>query len=88
MKSGLDRIRLRPLRYLTKLALFNSATAAMYAALIFLLGWEELTAELQESSLALLALTLVLGNLTFCLTDLLLTRLERLYQNKISKKLP
>ena len=88
LKSGLDRIRLRPLRYLTKLALFNSATAAMYAALIFLLGWEELTAELQESSLALLALTLVLGNLTFCLTDLLLTRLERLYQNKISKKLP
>ena len=74
MKPGLDKSRLR---ILWKLLLFNGATSAMYWVLIRLLGMEQLAAEFAESGRWMLAVMLVLGNLTFLLLDVLLKRLEK-----------
>ena len=59
------------------LLLFNGATSAMYWVLIRLLGMEQLAAEFAESGRWMLAVMLVLGNLTFLLLDVLLKRLEK-----------
>ena len=74
VKPGLDKSRLR---ILWKLLLFNGATSAMYWVLIRLLGMEQLAAEFAESGRWMLAVMLVLGNLTFLLLDVLLKRLEK-----------
>ncbi len=62
---------------LWKLLLFNAAAAALYASLIFLLGLHALAQEFQQMGTLLLVLTLLLGNATFFLLDLLLTRMDR-----------
>lgn len=87
LKSLLDRISLRLLRVLVKLALFNVATAVMYGVLIYLLSLEAVAAEFQNEAPWVLILTLLLGNLTFICTDFLLTRLERLYRQRFGKKI-
>ena len=75
LREGFDR---KPpvLRWTLKLLLFNGATAALYALLIFVLGLDELTAEYREMSAALLLVTLALGDLVFVIYDVLLRRLE------------
>lgn len=65
VKPKLDKCKLR---ILWKLLLFNAATFAMYAGLIFVLGMTELLEDFQGMTVA----TLILGNITFFLLDNLL----------------
>ena len=69
--------RKRPLvRWCAKLLLFNTATLALYAVLIFVLGLDALVQEYRETGTALLLATLAMGNAAFLVYDLALTRLK------------
>lgn len=71
--------RKRPLvRWCAKLLLFNAATLALYAVLIFVLGLDALVQEYRETGTALLLATLVMGNAAFLVYDLALSRLKAL----------
>ena len=84
-KPALDRLPKLP-RLLTKLLIFNAATAALYGFLILVLRLEALVQEARETGAGLLILLLVLGNLTFLLFDLVLSRLPTLLQHALHKK--
>lgn len=72
VKPYLDRLRLG---FLWKLLLFNGASAMLYGILLHLLGLAEIAGEFQELGQFGLLIMLALGNLTFLLTDKLLSRL-------------
>ena len=76
IRAGLDRKR-PALRWALKLLLFNGATIALYALLIFVMGLDALVEEYQATGTALLIATLALGNVVFVVYDMLLRRLER-----------
>ena len=76
IRAGLDRKR-PALRWALKLLLFNGATIALYALLIFVLGLNALVEEYRATGTALLIATLALGNVVFVIYDFLLKRLER-----------
>ena len=76
IRAGLGRKR-PALRWALKLLLFNGATIALYALLIFVMGLDALVEEYQATSTALLIATLALGNVVFVVYDMLLRRLER-----------
>ena len=75
IRAGLDRKR-PALRWALKLLLFNGATIALYALLIFVLGLNALVEDAATGT-ALLIATLALGNVVFVIYDFLLKRLER-----------
>lgn len=87
IKGPLDRISPALLRALAKLALFLVACALMYTALLFVLSLEQVAETFRQEAPWMLAVGLALGILTFFLTDFLLTRLERLYRQRVGKKL-
>ncbi len=70
VKPWLDR---KKLSWLWKGLLFNASTLVMYWLLMNLFGMEQLTAEFREMETVLLAVTLLLGNLTFFLLDRVLS---------------
>ena len=72
VKPWLDR---RPVAFLWKLVLFNVSIFAMYGALIWLFGLQYLLEDYQEMGIILTAVTLVLGNVTLFMLDVLLGRL-------------
>ena len=76
IRAGLDRKR-PALRWALKLLLFNGATIALYALLIFVMGLDALVEEYQATGTALLIATLALGTVVFVVYDMLLRRLER-----------
>ncbi len=76
IRAGLDRKR-PALRWALKLLLFNGATIALYALLIFVLGLNALVEEYRATGTALLIATLALGNVVFVIYDFLLKRWER-----------
>ena len=57
--------------------LFNAAIFAMYGVLIYVFGLADLAAEFQELGAVLTIVTLVLGNATLIMLDVLLTLLEK-----------
>ena len=75
LKLGLDK---RKLPWLWKGLLFNAAILLMYWLLMHLLGMEQITQEFEGMGTAMVAVLLVLGNVTFFLLDRLLgMRLKR-----------
>ncbi len=62
------------LRIFWKLLLFNCAVAAMYWVLLRLLGMEQIGEEYAQLGTAMTVVTLLLGNATFFLLDVLLGR--------------
>lgn len=66
------KIERMKLRLLVKLVVFNASTLSVYWLMIRLLGMEQVAAEFHEMGTAMLALTLVTGNFTFLLLDMLL----------------
>ncbi len=60
--------------WLWKLLLFNGSIGVMYSLLLKLFGMEQLSAEFEEMGLVMLAVMLVLGNVTFFLLDKILKR--------------
>lgn len=87
LRPKLSRIRLRPVRAACKLLVFNAAVLAMYNLLLSVFRVGELTAEFEAYSRWMLAGLLALGNLTFLLFDLLLSRLTALYQRRLKPQL-
>lgn len=71
VKPKLEKL---PLSWLWKALLFNAAILLMYTLLIHLFGMAALGAEFQQMGTVLLALTLILGNVTFFLLDKILSR--------------
>lgn len=71
VKPALDRMRLS---WLWKLLLFNVATFVMYAVLIYALGMANIAASFAEAGVVLSVVTLLLGNFTFLMLDILLRR--------------
>lgn len=71
IKPRLDRLRLS---WLWKALLFNLATLAMYWLLLHLIGLQQLTEEFAQMGKLMMAVLLILGNVTFFLLDSLLGR--------------
>ena len=69
VKPSLDR---RKLHWLWKGLLFNASILLMYWLLMHLFGLEQITAELEGLGIAMTAVLLILGNITFFLLDRLL----------------
>lgn len=65
------------LSWLWKILLFNGAILVLYAALIHLLGLAAVTAEFTQLGTLGLVVLLLLGNLTFILLDIALSRFSR-----------
>ena len=74
LKPWLDK---RKLAILWKLVLFNAAIFAMYGVLIYVFGLADIASEFEELGMVLTAVTLVLGNATLFMMDVLLTVLEK-----------
>ena len=75
VKPALDR---KKLPWLWKGLLFNAAILLMYWLLMHLLGMDQITEEFEGLGVAMTAVMLVLGNVTFFLLDRLLgMRLKR-----------
>ena len=68
----------RRLHWVWKLLLFNVDILAMYALLIRLFGMAQIAAEYREMGTVLMAVMLILGNVTFILLDRVLTRLSKI----------
>lgn len=73
VKPKLDTMKVS---WLLKLLLFNTAIGCMYYLLIHLLGMAQIAAEYAQMGMVLTVIMLLLGNLTFYLLDLVLTRLN------------
>ncbi len=69
IKPKLDKL---PLRALWKGILFNASVAVMYYLLLRLFGMEALSQEFAEMGVGMLAILLLMGNVTFFLLDRLL----------------
>lgn len=83
LRPQLERISSRLLRSLLKLALGAGLLLLLYGVVLRLLG---LTADLQEAAPLLNAALLVMGTLTFLLTDVALGRMSFLWRTKFRKK--
>lgn len=71
VKPWLDR---RQLSVLWKLVLFNASIFAMYGLLIWLLGMEQILSDFQELGMIMTVVTLLMGNVTLFMVDVLLGR--------------
>lgn len=74
LKPWLDK---RKLSFVWKLALFNAAIFAMYTVLIHVFGLADVAAEFEELGTVLTIVTLILGNATLFMLDVLLTILGK-----------
>lgn len=79
IKPRLERMKGK---WLLKLAIFNSSMVLLYSILIRIMGIAEVTGESEELAGAMLAVLLVLGNVTFIALDRLLTMLEARLRRK------
>ena len=75
LKPKMDTL---PCKWLWKAMLFNTAILIMYWLLMHLFGMAELVEEFGEMGAVMTFATLVLGNVTFILLDILLTRVMRI----------
>ena len=75
------------LRTAIKLLIFNTAVCALYALLLFVLKADAIREEFFGMGTALLVILFVLGNVTFFMFDLLLPRMELLYQLRLRRRI-
>lgn len=83
LRPKLNRIPSRPLRLAVKILLCTAVILLLYGVLLRLLG---MTADLMGSTPLFNLFLLVLGVLTFLLTDLALERLTFLWRKKFRKR--
>lgn len=69
VKPALDK---RKLPWLRKGLLFNASILALYGVLMYVLGMEQILQEFEGVGIAMTAVTLILGNVTFFMLDRLL----------------
>lgn len=71
IKPKMDKL---PAKWLWKILYFNIVILAMYALLIHVFGLAEVAQEWQEVGFVMTLVTLLLGNVTFVMLDILLGR--------------
>lgn len=79
LKGYFDRIALRPLRALCKLALFNIAVIAGYYMVIVVMGMPDLAADMGDFGKYSALVMLLMGNVVFLVYDFALLRYVKLY---------
>lgn len=65
-----------------KLVLFNASILSMYGILIYVLGLDQVAEDFKDVSHAIAVISLILGNLTLFLLDILLGRIAVLLKRK------
>lgn len=79
VQDAIDRIQPKLLSRLCRLALFNAAVCAVYAALLFVLVSDAVRQEFHETARWMQLSLLLGGNVVFLLYDMVLRRLRPLY---------
>lgn len=74
-------------RRLVKLALWNACIAAMYALIFYVLRLDQIMADYRDMTRAMLMATLLLGNFTLAVYDILLTRVAVIYIRRFRQRL-
>ena len=74
IKPWIDR---RKVPFLWKIMIFNLSIFVMYALLLYLFKLDQVVREFSEFGLVLTLITLLLGNVTLFLLDVLLSRIDR-----------
>ncbi len=83
IRHDLNRIRLKGLRLLAKLLVFNLALVVMTALLAAVLGLGQVMATFAADGPWVFALTWLLGNGVFLLTDRVLVRITALFRRTV-----
>ena len=81
------RVKRRWPRRLLKLVIWNIAIGAMYALIFFVLRLDQVLADYQEMTLVMTLVTLLLGNVTLALYDIVLVRFAVLYVARLRPRL-
>ena len=81
------RIKRKWLRRLAKLLLWNTAIGIMYALIFFVFRLDQIMADYMDMTLWMTALTLLIGNVTLALYDIVLLRFSMLYLARFRNKL-
>lgn len=87
LKWEIDKIKVKPLRLLTKLLLFTASMGLMYAILGFLLHLDAVVADFREMGIWMTAAFFVMMDICMLLYDWLMLPLVLLYANRIKPKL-
>lgn len=88
LKWDLDvKLRRRWVRRAVKFLLWNAAIGAMYALIFFVLKLDAIMADYRDATIAMTALTLLLGNVTLALYDVMLVRFAAIYIARFRPKL-
>jgi len=74
LKPKMDAV---PLGWMLKAAFFNAAILLMYWLMIHLFGMAQLAREFEEAGMIMMIITLILGNVTFFMLDVLLGKRVR-----------
>lgn len=74
LKPAIDKLRCR---WPVKLVLFNAMILLAYGVLITVFGMDQLLTEFRELGMVMTVITLLLGNITLFLLDVVLLRLQR-----------
>lgn len=86
LRKLLNRLRPKAVQWIVKLAYCNAAVLAAYALMLFVFRLEALRAEFAQYETYLLAVLLVMANVTFAIYDVLIDRLEIVYHVKLRPK--
>lgn len=86
-RAGFNRIKPKLLRLMAKLISFNAAVFAAYWLMLNVFGMAELAGEYQSYSAGFFLLLVILGNVTFVVYDLALSKLTPAYILKIRPRL-
>ncbi len=87
LKSSLEQIKLRVIEWILKLVIFNAAIILSYYVIVNVFGMSEVLNEMNEFTKYGVPVMLGLGNITFVIYDIALTRLIGTYIQKIKPKL-
>lgn len=87
LKSRLDKLKPRFLRWVVKFLLFNLSVFAMYALLLFVFPLPELVADFSETGSVLLFGLWLIANLTFLLYDMAIEKIVWVYLHKYRSRI-
>ena len=87
IKGKLEKIKWKPLQYLVKFAVFNTAIVCSYWVIINLFGLTEILEEMGAFGKYTLLVTLGMGNLVFTTFDFALSRIMYAYVHILRKRI-
>lgn len=87
VKSFFEKIKFRPLEYLSKIALFNVSIIISYQIIIRIFGMKELLSEFKEFGKYSIPVFIIAANIAFILYDIALTGVISTYINTFRPKI-